>query len=85
MKNGQILNKPYQPENSTKSKELQIKVDLTITIHFHKECLGKFIRYLLKLVKAFINNPDQTFNEILCDGEVRLCTQEKRPQQMNSV
>ena len=76
LKIGQILNKPYQPENSIISKELQIKVDLTITIHFHKECLGKFIRYLLKLVKAFINNPDQTFNEILCDGDVRLCTQE---------
>ena len=73
LKIGQILNKP---ENSIISKELQIKVDLTITIHFHKECLGKFIRHLLKSVKAFINNPDQTFNEILCDGEVRLCTQE---------
>ena len=73
LKIGQILNKP---ENSIISKELQIKVDLTITIHFHKECLGKFIRHLLKSVKAFINYPDQTLNEILCDGEVRLCTQE---------
>ena len=86
LKIGQTLNKP---ENSIISKELQIKVDLTITIHFHKECLEKFIRHLLKSVKAFINNPVQTLNETLCEGEVRLCTKKnssqlkKRRQQMN--
>ena len=89
MKIGQILEEPDQPQNLIISKDLQNKVHSTITIHFHKECLGKFVRHLQKSVKAFINNPVYTFNETLFKGEVRLCTKEnsftieKRLQQMN--
>ena len=54
LKFGQIVDKP--------SKDLLIKVDSTITIHCHKECLGKFLKHLFLSAKAWINNQVQTFN-----------------------
>ena len=69
LKIGQIVDKP--------SKDLLIKVDSTITIHCHKECLGKFLKHLLLSAKAWINNQVRTVNETLCNGEVILCTKEK--------
>ena len=73
MKIGQIVDKP--------SKDLLIKVDIkvdsTITIHCHKECLGKFLKHLFLSAKAWINNQVRTVNETLCNGEVILCTTEK--------
>ena len=73
LKIGQIVDKP--------SKDLLIKVDIkvdsTITIHCHKECLGKFLKHLFLSAKAWINNQVRTVNETLCNGEVILCTKEK--------
>ena len=73
LKIGQIVDKP--------SKDLLIKVDIkvdsTITIHCHKECLGKFLKHLFLSAKAWINNQVRTVNETLCNGEVILCTTEK--------
>ena len=73
LKIGQIVKKP--------SKDLLIKVDIkvnsTITIHCHKECLGKFLKHLFLSAKAWINNQVRTVNETLCNGEVILCTTEK--------
>ena len=69
LKIGQIVEKP--------SKDLLIKVDSTITIHCHKECLGKFLKHLFLSAKAWINNQVRTVNETLCNGEVILCTKEK--------
>ena len=72
LKIGQIVDKPQI------SKDLLIKVDSTITIHYHKECLGKFIKHLFLSAKAWINNQVRTVDETLCNGEVILCTKEKR-------
>ena len=73
LKIGQIVDKP--------SKDLIIKVDIkvdsTITIHCHKECLGKFLKHLFLSAKAWINNEVRTVNETLCNGEVIICTTEK--------